>query len=90
MGDMTEIVRLLKERTDPADATQAAQVRAALTKLGTDAAAARALATQFRGSTGTQKNAIVADRFDDVLESLADTYDIIAKLIRAVVREQSG
>lgn len=69
------------------DPQSAAAVRAELSRLATQASAARALATQFRGSTGTQKNAIVADRFDDVLDSLADTYDTIALLIRAAVRD---
>jgi hypothetical protein len=69
------------------DPVAAAAVKAELTRLTDDATAARALATQFRASTGTQKNTIVADRFDDVLDSLATTYDTLATLIRATVRD---
>jgi hypothetical protein len=89
--DLTAAARELRAKIDaaatPADATEARAVRAALTKLATDAQQARTLAQQFRNSTQTQKNAIVADRFDDVLGSLADTADTLASLIKASVRD---
>jgi hypothetical protein len=90
--DLTDAARQLRARIDaaaePADANEARAARAALTKLAADATAARNLATQFRNSTSAQKNTLVADRFDDVLDALADHADMMARLIRAVVREQ--
>lgn len=93
MAELLDVVTALKEQIDdakaPVDSVKAAAVRAELSRLASDATAARALATQFRGSNGTQKNAIVADRFDDVLDSLAATYDVLGLLIQAVVRDQT-
>ena len=86
-----EQARALRAKIDAAstspDPEAAAAVKAELARLATDATAARALATQFRASTQTQKNTIVSDRFDDVLDSLATTYDTVARLIRATVRD---
>ena len=86
-----EQARALRAKIDAAttspDPTSAAAVKAELSRLATQADAARALAGQFRNSTGTQKNTIVADRFDDVLDSLAATYDTVALLIKAAVRD---
>lgn len=87
-----EQARALRAKIDqaatPADPVEARAVRQALAKLTTDAAAARALAEQFRTATTTQKNSLMQQRFDDVLDSLADTYDLLAKVIKAVVRDQ--
>jgi hypothetical protein len=91
MSELVTAAQQLRAKIDAAstapDPVAAAEVKAELSRLATDAAAARALATQFRGSTQTQKNTIVADRFDDVLDSLATTYDTLARLIRATVRD---
>jgi hypothetical protein len=88
---LSENAAALRAKIDAAaaapDPVAAAAVKAELSRLASDATAARALATQFRASTQTQKNAIVADRFDDVLDSLAATYDTLARLIRATVRD---
>jgi uncharacterized membrane-anchored protein len=86
-----EQARALRAKIDAAatspDPVSATAVKAELQRLATDAAAARTLATQFRAGTSTQKNAIVGERFDDVLDSLAQTYDTLALLIRASVRD---
>jgi len=91
MSELVTAARALRAKIDAAatspDPEAAAAVKAELARLATDATAARALATQFRVSTQTQKNTIVSDRFDDVLDSLATTYDTLARLIRATVRD---
>lgn len=92
MSDLVTAAQQLRAKIDqaatPADPTEARAVRQALARLDSDATAARALAEQFRTATTTQKNQLVQQRVDDVLDSLADTYDLLARVIKATVRDQ--
>lgn len=92
MSDLVTAAQALRQKIDqastPADPAEAKAVREALARLASDAAAARALAEQFRTATTTQKNTLVQQRFDDVLDSLATTYDLVARLIKATVRDK--
>lgn len=78
----------VRAATAPADAQQAARVRAALDTLDTKKAQLDALVTQYRAGNTTQKQAMILDRFDDLLGGLADVVDILSGAIRAVVKDR--
>lgn len=86
-GDLTEIVRLLKERTDPVDAVQAQRVKEALQALKTLEGQLRNIAGNWNGMTNTQKQNVWLNSGDDLFVGLADTLDIVQGVIRAVVRD---
>lgn len=79
----------LAAATAPADAEQATRVRAALGDLATKKRQLDGLVAQYRAGNNTQKQAMILDRFDDLLEGLADAVDLLAGVIRAAMKDRA-